>query len=62
MQLMKTLIFNIYEEEDITAGIIGGYINRIMIEIEEPEEQDFEKSVEKMLKMYYSDYIVEQVL
>jgi hypothetical protein len=61
MQLMKTLIFNIYEE-DITAGIIGGYINRIMIEIEEPEEQDFEKSVEKMLKMYYSDYIVEQVL
>jgi hypothetical protein len=62
MQLMKTLIFNIYEEEDITAGIIGGYINRIMIKIEEPEEQDFEKSVEKMLKMYYSDYIVEQVL
>jgi hypothetical protein len=59
---MKTLIYNIYEEQDITAGIVGGYINRIMIKIEEPEEQDFEKSVEKMLKMYYSDYIVEQVL
>ena len=58
---MKTLLFNIYEEEDLIAGIIGGYINRISVEIE--EDDDFvEKSIENALKMYYNNYIVERVL
>jgi hypothetical protein len=60
---MKVLIFNILEEQDPTAGIIGGYINRIQVEIEEPEENIYalEQNIEKSIKNFYDTYIVERV-